>query len=379
MQGLVSDQDYQHVNLDVTRVFYTYPYFSCRAQLGFLGGRLQGMEYLALTDVNRHAQFTAVPELFPVVAGLYERLFAGELGFELVQRFKTYPSLLGVSFVDDGAEPSFLGYDHPAVWVFRSMGKAAVGEAFARWAERIADNPCCPDRLLEQVAASFRAGDWPRAEAAARRTLEVHPDLALGYWLQAEIARQSGDPEAAAAAKTRYWPKDLGVPHVLHSGTIHYLPTHTALSLYYLGLGDLALQALREGIQKNPRYTATATEHMAQSYLEVAKCFFTAGDLDRMERAVELSTRVFGIREAYNILATRAQQRGQTPQALKWWEQSLQLDPNQADIHRQVGLAALIELGQRDKARYHLGRALDLDPSLQAGIAAALGAAQEQK
>lgn len=379
MQGLISDQAYQHVVLDVTRIFYGYPYLSCRAQLGFLGERLQDMEYIALADVNRYAQFTAVPELFPVVAGLYERLTAGELGFELVQSFKTYPSLPGVSFADDGAEPSFLGYDHPSVWIFKSKGRAAVSEAFARWESRIADNPCCPDRLLDQVASQFRAGDWARAGAATRALLTAHPDLALGYWLAAQVDHQQGRTDSAAANLARFQPENLRTAHVLHTGTIHYIPAHTALSLSCLGLGDLALQALRDGIGMEYRTSAQAADQMAQSYLEVAKYFFSQDDLARMEQAVELSTRISGIKEACNILALTAQQRGEPARALKWWEQSLLIDPAQADIHRRAGLVALLELGQRDKARYHLGRAVALAPSLQAGIAATLKAAQDER
>ncbi|MBI2502140.1 MAG: glycosyltransferase family 39 protein [Candidatus Latescibacteria bacterium] len=374
MQGLISGQDYQQVVLDVTRVFYGYPYLSCRAQLDFLEERLQDMEYLALTDVNRYAQFTAVPEIFPVVAGLYERLAAGELGFELVQRFKTYPALLGLVFADDRAEPSFLGYDHPTVWIFKSRGKAAIGEAFTHWERELAENPGCPDRSLEQVAAQVRARDWAQAEAAAHTLLEAYPDLALGYWLLAQIHRQQGNPDSAALA--HFQPENLRAAHVLHTGTVHYIPANTALSLSYLGLGDLALQVLREGVGSDYSSSAQAAEQMAQSYLEVAKYFFSRGDLARMEQAVELSTRIFGIKEACNILALTAQQRGEPEQALKWWEQSLLVEADQADIHRRAGLVALLNLGQRDKARYHLGRAVALDPSLQAGIAAALRAAQ---
>lgn len=379
MLGLVSDQDYQHVILDVTRIFYGYPYLSCRAQLGFLETRLQDMDYLTLTDVNRYAQFTAVPGLFPVVAGLYERLVAGELGFELVQRFKTSPSLLGLSFADDGAEPSFLGYDHPAVWIFKSKGKAAIGEAFARWDQQLPENPCCPDRALEQVAAQVRAGDWAQARTSTQALLTTYPDLALGHWLSAETYHHFGNADSAAVARTRYGPKGLGVAHALHAGTIHYIPANTALSLVGLGLGDLALQVLREGIDKNPYYTVSAPEQMAESYLSVAQQFLEAGDLTRMEQAVEFSIQIFGIKEAYNILAIHAQQRGEPERAFKWWEQSLLIDAGQAEIHQRAGLVALLNLGLREKARYHLARAIALDSSLQAGITTTLSAAKGKR
>lgn len=377
LQGLISDQDYQHVILDVTRIFYGYPYLSCRAQLGFLQTRLQDMDYLTLTDVNRYAQFTAVPELFPVVAGLYERLVAGELGFELVQRFKTYPELLGLTLIDDHAEPSFLGYDHPTVWIFKSKGKAAIGEAFARWDQQIPENPCCPDRALEQVAAQLRAGDWTQARTSTQALLAPYPDLALGHWLAAFADRQLGKTDSAAAELARYQPENLRTAHVVHTGTIHYIPANTALSLSYLGLADLALQVLREGAERNPHRTTYAAEQMAQSYLDVAGQFFAAGDLVRMEQAVEFSIQIFGIKEAYNILAIQAQQRGEPERALKWWEQSLLIDAGQAEIHQRAGLVALLNLDLREKARYHLARAIALDSSLQAGITTTLRTAVE--
>lgn len=401
MQSLVSDQDYSPVILDVTRIFYGYPYLSCRAQLGFLETRLRDMDYLVLIDVNRYAQFTAVPELFPVVAELYKRLVAGELGFELAQRFKAYPSLLGLSFVDDGAEPSFLGYDHPAVWVFKSKGKAAVGEAFARWENQIAENPCCPDHSLEQVAAQLRAGDWAQAKSAAHSLLGAYPDLALGYWLLAQTHHHLGAPDSAAGALVhyrlpgwtsapasidadsldlvlgRYRSENPRVAHILHTGTLHYIPANTALSLAAFGLNDLALQVLSEGAEQNYRSSTQAAEQMAESYLSVAEQFMKAGDSNRMEQVVELSTRIYGVKEAFNILAIQAQERGEPARALKWWEQSLLIDADQAEIHQRAGLVALLNLGQKDKARYHLGRAVALDPSLQAGIAAALNAAKE--
>jgi hypothetical protein len=71
--------------------------------------------YIALVDVNRAQQFAAVPDLTPTATAFYQRLLAGELGYRVMARFKTYPSLLGITFRDDAAEPSFIGYDHPAV------------------------------------------------------------------------------------------------------------------------------------------------------------------------------------------------------------------------------------------------------------------------
>lgn len=403
MQRLVSCQGCQQEILDVSRIFYAYPYFSCRAQLEFLETHLQNMEYLALTDVNRHAQFTAVPELFPVLAGLYKHLVAGELGFDLVQHFKIYPSLLGLSLADDGVEPSFLGYDHPTVWIFRSRGKAAIAEAFAHWEKQLAENPCCPDPALEQVAEDLRAGDWVSAKFATHSLLATYPDFALGYWLLAQIHRQLGAPDSAAGALARYrlpdWvsapaaiaadsvdavlsryrSENPRVAHVIHLGTLHYIPATSTLSLLNLGLGDMAFQVLKETAAQRGGYSTQVAQRVAFSYLNIANLFSDRGGPDRMEQVVELSIQIFGTKEAFNILANRAQQRGEPERALKWWEQSLLIDADQADIHRRAGLVALLDLGQADKARYHFGRAIQLDSAMEARITAELKVARENR
>ncbi len=96
-----------------------------------IGVEQGGFSLGGLVDVNRYAQFTAVSDLYPAVADFYTRLVAGELGFVVAARFKRYPAWGGRVFADDGVEPSFLGFDHPAVMVFARQGNGA--EALARW------------------------------------------------------------------------------------------------------------------------------------------------------------------------------------------------------------------------------------------------------
>ena len=104
-----------------------------RAQLWLEEQLANLLDYLAITDVNRYQHFTAVPELIPGGAAFYEALMKGELGFDLIRRFKNYPSIAGLEFRDDGSEPTFTGFDHPAVMVFtgrmKRIGKKA-GPAF---------------------------------------------------------------------------------------------------------------------------------------------------------------------------------------------------------------------------------------------------------
>ena len=58
---------------------------------------------------------------YPKTAEYYQKLFAGELGFEKVVEFTSYPTvpILGWEIIDDQADESFTVYDHPKVMIFQ--------------------------------------------------------------------------------------------------------------------------------------------------------------------------------------------------------------------------------------------------------------------
>jgi hypothetical protein len=298
MRGLVSEQGYQQIGLDVMRLFYTTPYLSCRAQLYYLQQWLQRMDYLVVIDVNRHAQFTAVPERFPILAGLYQRLAAGELGFDQIQRFKVYPEVLGIEFQDDSAEPSFLGYDHPAVWVFKSRGKEAVDSAFIQWDSRLKDEPCCPDERLSRVVEALQVSDWPRAREQLQALTTLFPELALAHRLLGEVCGALGQADSAAAAVQRYLPENQEPAVALNGGTRCFIPAHAALSFARLGLVDLALQVLREGAKGQLGFAPESAEVMSASYLEVAGEFARMGAEAEAGIVTDLSTQLSGAASA---------------------------------------------------------------------------------
>ncbi len=71
-----------------------------------------------------------VPQRWPLATEYYRALFAGELGFERVKDFTSYPQLFGMQFPDDNIEESLTYYDHPHVILWRktpqwSRAKAA--------------------------------------------------------------------------------------------------------------------------------------------------------------------------------------------------------------------------------------------------------------
>jgi tetratricopeptide (TPR) repeat protein len=365
LRRVVSSTAQKQARLDIPRLFYVGPYMTCQVQLDFLREQALGLDYLAVVDAGYYAQYTAVPELFPAVAGFYERLIAGELGFDRVQRFKVYPRIAGWEFVDDGAEPSFLGYDHPAVLVFARRNPQGVEDGFARWRTEMEADPHCADRLLGQVAELLRSGDAERAREAAHGVVAGYPMVMLAHILEAEAHRRLGDTAAELAARRRFQPENAQglTAHVVNANMIHFIPGAAALSLAHLELPDLALEVLSGGVGKAAAYSPRAAEEMAQSYVRVAQYFEGTDRPELAEEVLVLSTRVYGLKEAYNSLAALAYRKGEALKAVQWWGKSLLADANQGNVFGFIGMVKA-DAGEYDQALQHLERAVQLAPSL---------------
>ncbi|MBU3957411.1 hypothetical protein KKI19_04030, partial [Patescibacteria group bacterium] len=68
-----------------------------------------------------------IPEQFPQTAKFYNTLFSGQLGFEQIQEFHSYPQLQigppaggwALEFPDEQAEETWSVFDHPVIRVFK--------------------------------------------------------------------------------------------------------------------------------------------------------------------------------------------------------------------------------------------------------------------
>ncbi len=100
---------------------------------------LDRADFLFITSNRQWGTTTRVPERYPLTTAYYRNLlgcpegedilwcyrvaepgmFAGKLGFELVQVFKSYPNLGGLEINDQFAEEAFTVYDHPKVLIFK--------------------------------------------------------------------------------------------------------------------------------------------------------------------------------------------------------------------------------------------------------------------
>ncbi|MBT3389387.1 MAG: hypothetical protein HN413_03170, partial [Chloroflexi bacterium] len=101
-------------------------------------GTLAQADFVLITSSRQWASTTRVPERYPLTSEYYRHLlgcpveqtiewcynvaepgmFAGDLGFELVQIFQSNPRLGNFEINDQFAEEAFTVYDHPKVFVF---------------------------------------------------------------------------------------------------------------------------------------------------------------------------------------------------------------------------------------------------------------------
>ena len=368
MKGMIDSQRHPHTWINTSRLFYLQPYQLCSNQIDYLHRQLLDSEYLVIIDANRAAQFRAVPELFPVIAAFYARLIDGQLGFDLIQRFKVYPELASVKIIDDKAVPDFLGYDHPAVMVFRRSDVTDTEKAFVDWKRNIRLNTHCPDRGLEEIAATLLDGRIHEARIESKKMAHRHTNTQLLKLLEVKAFRMLGRDSEARTTMEHVWPQNVTglMSHVNNPHTFHLVPASLAQSAATLGLTELAVDLLKDGFKRNKAASLKLSKEMAESYRTVANYMRVNGQAEAFEHSLSLSMRIHPDQTGLNILAMQALQRGASQSAVSLYRQSLEIDPSQARVHASLG-AVLLQDGtlSATKALLHLQTAIELDPGLE--------------
>lgn len=174
---------------------------------------LNSADYVFITSNRQWATTTRIPERYPLTTTYYRNLlgcpadkdviwcynvatpgmFAGNLGFELIQTFTSYPELFGYQFNTQFADEAFTVYDAPKVLIFkktdtydaravsnllRSVDLTRVVHVTPRQAGRLpGDLTLPPDRL----ASNRAGGTW--SELFSYETLQnKYPLLGLVIW-----------------------------------------------------------------------------------------------------------------------------------------------------------------------------------------------------
>ena len=364
--GFVSTQRHQQLWMDMSMLLYAGPYMLCADRVDYLQNKLERVGALVYAEENRAIQYAAVPELFPVASSFYEELSAGHLGFDVVRRFKTYPEIAGIRFRDDGEDPTFSGYDHPAVNVLLRRDDADFATAFGRWRQSLTSSPWCPDQALHAAAVQLRAGDESGALATVRAAIAANPNALISYRLEAEILGRMGDADGAMQSMIRFRPETAGgrMAHVINPNMVHFFTASTALSLVRLGFYEEALGVLQGGVGEMSDVPPRALITRAHSYLRVATAFATTGHPDYQEAAARLSLEVYRTADACNVLAQIAARGGDLRTSRQLLEQSVLINGRQAEVHVALAELYLVIDADHDRALFHLDRAEELDDKL---------------
>jgi hypothetical protein len=112
-------EDYYHLyTLDVYRFLYN-PGVSDETRQRYIDSRLRLADWIVMDDTFVDFYSHLSEQTHHIPKQYYRDLFAGKLGFDLAQSFKTYPALFGRTINDDNSELTFRLFDHPRVFIFR--------------------------------------------------------------------------------------------------------------------------------------------------------------------------------------------------------------------------------------------------------------------
>lgn len=354
MKGMVDPDKFRVAEIQAVTLFNIRGYATCNVEFNWLEDKLKDLDYLAVADVNRYKQFTAAPDLVPGGSAFYRALVEGELGFDLVRRFKDYPSLGGLKFRNDGSEPSFTGYDHPAVMIFEKKDAAAFEQGLARLRKRVGANPYCPDPLLEAAGSALRAGNLNESLRATARAASRLPQSKIARLMEGNVIRIMGRSNQAVVTLPH---PGQNPPLVLWGG---------GMSFFELGLPELAISTLRGGVRIISSSFPGEAGLMSRYYYLLADRLYDRGRKKEAAEVLQMSIEIDPLPLAYNRLARIAVDRAEYEQAETYLLHSLQLDAGQAHVHTNLGQIIARYLKQPARALHHFKTAFQLNPGLEA-------------
>lgn len=122
-------------------------------KLGQFTAKLAMADYIVLPTPRSYGAIPRISDEYPLTTNLFQLLFKGSLGYDLVQSFKPRPELAGFTFVNDLADESLSVYDHPKVLIFKKTQRLSESEITDRLshAYRYAPLPTREEMLLQDA------------------------------------------------------------------------------------------------------------------------------------------------------------------------------------------------------------------------------------
>lgn len=90
-------------------------------KINYYSQKLSQADYIIINSRRLYGTLVSLPEKYPITSKYYQLLFAGQLGYQKIAEFTSYPSLLGLEINDDASEETFQVYDHPKVMIFKNQ------------------------------------------------------------------------------------------------------------------------------------------------------------------------------------------------------------------------------------------------------------------
>ncbi|MBP1684993.1 MAG: hypothetical protein H6Q33_1136 [Deltaproteobacteria bacterium] len=96
------------------------------AKIQQLSQELASADYVIFQTKRLYGAVTRAPERYPLTTSYFYKLFAGDLGYTLVQEVASRPSVFGFEIPDELADESLTVYDHPKILIFRNTERLAA-------------------------------------------------------------------------------------------------------------------------------------------------------------------------------------------------------------------------------------------------------------
>jgi len=228
--------------------------------------------------------------------------------------------------------------------LLRRGSYAACLEAVARGLEQFPD-----DARLQYVAgeAHKRVGQYERAVVHLRRLVAKAPDFADGHLsLCGAFAHRA--PAAAAGTPAKVIQSDLDSA-VVHCATAVSLEPDNPAFHYNLGRA-LHLQNEFEAASDAYQQAIGLGHEGAEVQRQLGKALERAGDLAGARIALRMAAGDSSDAETQYLLAKLLDREGEASEAVRLYRRSLELRPDVADVHYNLG-----------RAYYKLGREADGD------------------
>ena len=94
----------------------------------YFAQELSQADYIIINSRRLYGTLMNLPEKYPITSRYYELLFSGQLGYQKIAEFSSYPTLLGITINDDASEETFQVYDHPKVLIFQNQGQFSLNK-----------------------------------------------------------------------------------------------------------------------------------------------------------------------------------------------------------------------------------------------------------